>query len=121
MHLNLKPLSVNEARKGKRYKSDAYSRYERLCFAQLPNMDVYKGPLAVCYEFGLSNSQSDYDNPVKPFQDILQKRYGFNDSMIYLAIVEKKKVEKWKEYIDFFIMPYADIAPRIEKALDFTL
>jgi hypothetical protein len=26
---------------------------------------------------------SDYDNPVKIFQDVLSKKYGFNDNRIF--------------------------------------
>lgn len=60
-------------------------------------------PFKVYYEFGMSNSQSDWDNPIKPLQDILQKRYNFNDKDIYEANVKKVKVKKGEEYIKFEI------------------
>ena len=60
-------------------------------------------PYKVYYEFGLSNAQADYDNPIKPIQDILQKRYSFNDKDIYEANIKKVKVKKGEEYIKFEI------------------
>jgi hypothetical protein len=54
----------------------------------------------------MSNVLSDWDNPVKPFQDILQKRYGFNDKNIFKAVVTKVKVPRGYEFIDFEIIPY---------------
>jgi hypothetical protein len=45
----------------------------------LPNkIDIPEGRLEVTFEFGMSMA-SDYDNPVKIFQDVLSKKYGFND------------------------------------------
>jgi Holliday junction resolvase RusA-like endonuclease len=41
---------------------------------------------------------SDWDNPVKPLQDILQKKYGFNDKDIFQGTVSKRKVNKGEEY-----------------------
>jgi Holliday junction resolvase RusA-like endonuclease len=65
----------------------------------LPRITLPEPPYQIYYEFGFSNSQSDYDNPCKPLGDILQKKYGFNDKEIYLAIVRKIIVKKGREYI----------------------
>jgi len=46
---------------------------------------------------------ADWDNPIKPFQDILQKRYGFNDKDIFRAVVEKVKTHKGEEFVYFDI------------------
>lgn len=46
---------------------------------------------------------SDFDNPIKPFQDVLQAKYGFNDSRIVEAVVRKVKTKKGQEYIKFAI------------------
>ena len=40
-------------------------------------------------------------NPVKPFVDCLQKRYGFNDRRIKRAIIDVVEVKKGEEYIKF--------------------
>ena len=67
---------------------------------------IPKGKLQIIYIFGLSSSLADNDNPIKPFQDILQAKYGFNDKLIYKTIIEKIDVEKSREFICFEIIPY---------------
>jgi Holliday junction resolvase RusA-like endonuclease len=104
--VKIKPLSVNEAWQGKRFKTVAYSRYRRALAFMLPKLEVPAGPLELHLEFGFSNSASDFDNPVKCFVDSLQEKYGFNDKLIMRAIIEKKKVKKGEEYIKFQILPY---------------
>ena len=42
----------------------------------------------------------DFDNPIKPFVDILQKKYGFNDRDVYELNVKK---EVGEDGIDFNI------------------
>jgi len=104
MRIDIKPLSVNQAWKGKRYKTDKYKKYERICLLLLPKLDVPKeGKLKIELVFGFSSKSSDWDNPIKSFQDIAQKKYGFNDSRIYKATVEKVDVAKGKEFIEFSI------------------
>lgn len=60
-------------------------------------------PIELSLVVGLSNMASDVDNVVKPFVDILQKKYGFNDKFIFRLIVEKKIVAKGAEFIEFYI------------------
>jgi Holliday junction resolvase RusA-like endonuclease len=60
-------------------------------------------PLEVSLVVGLSNMASDVDNVVKPFIDVLQKKYKFNDKYIFRLIVEKKLVVKGAEFIEFYI------------------
>ena len=67
----------------------------------LPKISIPKGKLTLTLEAGFSNKASDIDNFIKPFLDILQKRYHFNDKDIYRLIVEKTIVPKGKEYIKF--------------------
>ena len=101
--LGIKPLSVNKAWKGRRYKTDEYKRFERDVSFMLPKLEIPEGKLKVFYEFGFSNKLSDIDNPIKLFQDILQKKFGFNDSQIYEMNVKKEIVKKGNEYILFNI------------------
>ena len=95
----MKPLSVNDAWKGKRYKSDEYKAYEMEMLLRLPPGRLPPPPYRVYYEFGFSNTLADFDNPCKPLGDILQKKYGFNDNQIYEAHIVKKIVKRGKEYI----------------------
>ena len=62
--------------------------------------------LCIHIEFGFSNSSSDIDNPVKPFFDVLQKKYGIDDKNIYFHSVQKVIVKKGEEYIKFSISEY---------------
>ena len=93
LNINMKPLSVNEAWKGKRFKSDKYDAYEMEMLLRLPPGRLPEAPYRVYYEFGFSNSQADFDNPCKPLGDILQKKYGFNDNKIYEAHIFKRVVK----------------------------
>jgi Holliday junction resolvase RusA-like endonuclease len=99
----MKPLSVNDCWQGRRFKTDAYKSYEKELLYRLPNATLPKPPFRIAFEFGVSNMQSDYDNPVKPLQDILQKKYGFNDAHIQEATIRKTKVDKGCEYFIFKI------------------
>lgn len=98
----IKPLSVNQVWKGKRFKTKEYVAYSRNLAYLLPN-DAFipEGLLIANYEFGLSSMGGDWDNPVKPLQDILSKKYGFNDNRIRRAIVDLVPVEKGNEYVKF--------------------
>jgi len=101
--IKIKPLSVNQAWQGRRFKTPDYKRYEEEFLLKLTSGPVPDGMLAVWVELGFSNKASDIDNPIKPLLDILQKKYGFNDSEIYSLIVEKRIVMKGEEYIRFRI------------------
>ena len=94
----LKPLSVNECWQGRRFKTKAYQIYEQELLLTLPPQKLPQPPFSIYFEFGLSNSLADWDNPIKPLQDILQKKYGFNDKDIVRAKVSKRKVTKGEEY-----------------------
>ena len=101
---HIKPLSVNEAWQGQRFKTRRYQDYERRALLLLPPiLDIPAGDLSIILEFGFSNRASDLDNPVKPIMDILQKRYGFNDAQVTQYQLIKKIVPKGSEYIAFSI------------------
>jgi len=103
-HIDIKPLSVNQVWMGRRFKTPKYKAYEKELLLKLKKINIPDGKLEIHLIFGFSNKNSDWDNPIKPFQDILQKKYGFNDRSVYKAIVEKKDVPKGKEFIKFKII-----------------
>ena len=108
--INIKPISVNDCWQGRRFKTPEYKQFERDCLLLLPKKNIPKDcRLFVWLEFGLSNSNNDCDNNIKPILDILQKKYTFNDNRIYRLIVDKKIVKKGNEYIEFEI--YNDEIP----------
>lgn len=98
----IKPLSVNQCWKGQRFKTKAYSLYERNLTLILPKtILIPEPPFVLTLEFGFSSSASDWDNPIKPFQDILSKKYKFNDKLIKKGIVSVENVKKGQEYVKF--------------------
>jgi Holliday junction resolvase RusA-like endonuclease len=105
--VEVKPLSVNQAWQGKRFKSKDYQNYEKeVLFKLHPHTFIVKTPIELNLLVGVSNAASDADNVVKPFVDILQKKYGFDDKYIYRLVVEKVIVKKGAEFIEFFIKNY---------------
>ena len=101
--INIKPLSVNQAWQGRRFKTKAYDKYISDMLMLLPKLKVSTEKLELEITFGLSSRAADIDNPLKCFIDCLQKRYGFDDKMIYRLIVNKDITKKGKEYIEFII------------------
>lgn len=103
MRVDIKPLSVNEAWQGRRFKTPKYNKYIADMLTILPKVDVPDGHLELEITFGLSSRAADIDNPVKCFVDCLQKKYKFDDKMIYRLIVNKEITKKSKEFIEFEI------------------
>lgn len=103
IRIDLKPLSVNKAWKGQRFKTDEYKQYERDALFLLPKITLPNPPYKLTFEFGFSNMASDIDNPVKSINDILQKKYGFNDKEIHRLEVNKVAAPKGSEYFKFLI------------------
>jgi hypothetical protein len=100
--IDLKPLSVNQAWKGKRFKTDAYKIFEKQLLLLLPkNYLIPEPPFEIHLEFGFSSANSDWDNGIKQFVDVLAKKYGFNDRYIKKGVVVVKDVKKGEEYIKF--------------------
>lgn len=104
--LNIKPLSVNNCWQGKRFKTVEYKKYERDLLLMLPKKTFKFDKFSIEIEFGFSTILSDIDNPLKPFIDILQKKYTINDRDVYSLSVSKKVVPKGSEYIKFKISQY---------------
>ncbi|MCJ8293515.1 MAG: RusA family crossover junction endodeoxyribonuclease [Colwellia sp.] len=104
VRLNIKPLSVNEAWQGRRVKTQKYRKYERDILKLLRPMIIPDGKLELYLKWGFSSAGSDWDNPIKPFQDCLQKKYDFNDNRVIRAVTEKVKVKKGEEFIEFDII-----------------
>jgi Holliday junction resolvase RusA-like endonuclease len=102
--LNQKPLSVNLAWQGKRFKTPAYKSYEKEILIRMPAGKVAADQmLRVEFFFGFSNKASDLDNPVKLLLDLAQKKYGFNDSHVYELNVRKCIVKKGEDFIQMGI------------------
>ena len=103
MKVSIKPLSVNKCWQGKRFKTKDYKNYETELLLKLKNIKISSGKLKLNITFGYSNVMNDIDNGLKPFIDILQKKYKFNDRYIYELNVKKEIVKKGQEFIEFEI------------------
>ena len=105
MHrIALKPLSINEAWKGRRFRTDACKAFQQAMALVLPKrLEIPEGKLMLMLQFGVSSKNADIDNPAKVTIDCLQKKYGFNDKRIYGLAVQKVDVPKGQEFIEFAI------------------
>ena len=113
--INIKPLSVNKCWQGKRFKTPEYKAYEQELLLRLPAQKISNPPYSIFFKFGMSNSLSDWDNPIKPLQDSLQKKYSFDDKDIVEAHIEKIKVKKGEEYFRIIMVPKSSlIKPKYE-------
>ncbi len=102
MIINIKPLSVNDAWRGRRFKTDNYKAWQRGLLMMLPkNKESLNGNLKIEIVFGFSSHASDIDNPLKTLIDTLQKKYKFNDNQITELNVKKEIVKKGKEFIKY--------------------
>ena len=107
IELHHKPLSVNEAWQGRRFKTDAYKAFETLILLSLPKLkDPIPDMIRIEFHFGFSSRNSDVDNPVKPILDILQKKYKFNDRDVWEITSRKSIVKKGNQFITIGIYPY---------------
>lgn len=100
--IKIKPLSVNQVWQGRRFKTKHYKDYEKQLLFLLPG-NAIKGNLRIDITFGFSSKLSDIDNPLKPFLDVLVKRYDFDDRDIFELNVKKEIVKKGEEYISYNI------------------
>ena len=104
IRIDIKPLSINQAFKGRKFKTHLYNSYQKQLLLLLPTeFEVPEGKLEIVLTFGFSSKAADIDNPMKLFIDILQKKYLFNDNRIYKATIYKEIVKKGKEFIEFDI------------------
>jgi Holliday junction resolvase RusA-like endonuclease len=102
--VNLKPLSVNQAWQGKRFKTPKYNAFQNAMLLMLPKLKQdFTGSLRVNLRYGFSSKLSDVDNPTKMVLDCLVKKYGFDDRQIFQLYQEKEIVKKGNEFIDFQI------------------
>lgn len=101
-NIKIKPMTVNQAWQGRKYKTPKYKAWCESISWMLPQtMEVPKGRMMLCVTFGVSSKLSDMDNLLKPFIDALQDKYGFNDRQIYAGIVQKEDVPKGQEFISY--------------------
>jgi len=99
INLNIKPLSVNKAWQGKRFKTPEYKKYEIQVLRLLPDIEI-KEFKRLKITYGFSNMMSDIDNPTKLVLDLLQKKYNVNDRDLIYLVLHKEKTKKGEEFIE---------------------
>jgi Holliday junction resolvase RusA-like endonuclease len=104
--IKIKPLSVNTAFQGRKFKTKEYKQYEKDLLLMLPKLKICDAPYKITIKFAFSSTLADIDNPLKPFLDVLQKKYNINDRDFYQLEVIKIVVKKGGEFIKFNIETY---------------
>ena len=84
-----------------------------------PPKPATDAPVFAHYVWGFSNSQSDIDNPVKPFQDVLFDTWKMKtqDHRVQFMIIEKATAKKGQEYIGFHVDAKANLIEYLENVL----
>ena len=87
----LKAFSINNAFKGRHFKTKDCKNYEDDFFRVAPRKEMLKGVVEIEYQFFMKNHASvDYDNLIKVTQDLLVKcGYLEDDRKIYKATILK--------------------------------
>jgi len=103
--INIKPLSINEAYQGKRFRTKKYDAFISHIMYLLPKSIVFpnKDHIVIGLIFGFSSKSSDIDNCIKTFVDCLVKKFGVDDRNIYELHALKTIVKKGDEFIKFKI------------------
>lgn len=95
--LHVKPLSINNATRGRHFPTAAKTKYETSLRYSLPKVAVVGKPYyRIAYDFHLVNfALTDWDNCIKVTQDCLVARGIISDDrLIVEAHVRKFKAEK---------------------------
>lgn len=107
IQIDIKPLSVNKAYRGRKFRTPEHSKFKKAMDRLLPKkIDLPEPPFTIHLEFGLSSSNADGDGPLKLTQDSIADKYGFNDKLIRKWVVEAFRCKKGEEFIRFRIEHY---------------
>jgi Holliday junction resolvase RusA-like endonuclease len=113
--LNVKPLSINKAFQGRRFKTPEYKNYEEECLLLINSLKKsfkekkISGLIVITYDFYLKNfNLSDVGNMEKLLSDIVVKAGLIDDDrFVKRFILEKYQVDKTEdECIVVKIEPY---------------
>lgn len=106
VEIPVKPLSVNKAFQGRRFKTKDCKDFERDVSLFLPPKKMIAGDVEMVLEFYLKNHRrTDVSNLVKILEDILVKRgYIEDDRKIYHLDLYKYEAEE--DSINIYINKY---------------
>ena len=104
--VDVKPLSVNKAWQGRRFKTDDYLSYENEVYFLLPNGEHVAGMVEIWYTFYLKNHKAtDTSNLIKLLEDIMVKK-GLIEDDRYVYSFHAKKIPSGTHKIEIEILPY---------------
>lgn len=93
IEIPLKPISVNEAFQGRRFKTKKCKEFCEDFLKVAPRKEMIRGMIEIEFRFYVKNHQmADYDNMIKITQDMLGKNkcgYIEDDRKIYKATIYK--------------------------------
>lgn len=94
--LDIKPISVNKAFQGQRFKTKECKEYEKELWLLLPKRPMIYGEVEIWFDFFLVNyGKTDISNLVKVTEDILVKKGYIQDDRkivkMHLSKVKSKK------------------------------
>lgn len=96
VEIKIKPLSINKAFQGRRFKTTECKKYEEEFLILLPEKEKIEGKLGIVLTFFLHHPlMSDIDNYLKLILDLLKKRgYIRDDRYFFSEQLSKKKIQK---------------------------
>jgi len=102
----IKPLSVNKAWQGKRFKTSEYKQFEKdfSMLIKAQKMKKHLGCVRIDIGFSFKNSLSDIDNCLKPIFDVLVKNEIIKDDRFIVRLNVSKSISK----NDFFYIEIYD-------------
>ena len=91
LRIPLKPVSINAAFQGRRFKTKECVKFCEDFMLVMPRKEMVEGVVEVEYHFYMVNHKMvDYDNVIKVTQDMLvKKKYIEDDRKIYKATIYK--------------------------------
>lgn len=102
----LKPISVNDAYRGRRYKTKQLAQFKRQAALLCSSLPYTGGDIQIEYIFYLKYPlRSDTDNYIKAMSDVLvEKGVIDDDRYVWRYVAEKRQSET--EGIDITILPF---------------
>jgi len=117
MIVKIKPISVNQAFQGRRFKTKKHKAYEEELQWLLKGQKKVKGFYSISFTFHIKNFLvSDVSNLVKVTEDSIVKA-GLVDDDRYCLEMHLKKVRSKEDWFEFKIKPlnYVDKKPKPKK------
>jgi len=101
LKIPVKPLSINKAWRGRRFKTPEYKQFEIDCSWWIKGKMI-KGEIDITYRFYLKNyARTDLDNLIKNLQDIIVKCGMIEDDRkIKRLVAEKFKSDEDRIEVD---------------------